>query len=154
MNVLFLCTGNLNRSPMAEALLRKFLAREGRKDVQVKSAGTHAFAGSPCPLEAIQVADQAGLDLSSHRSRPLTRELIDWADRILIMGPDQRVFIEANFPEAVGKAEELSPYRPGGRPGETIKDPQGQSAFFYRQYFGELMEAVMGFHAMLKKGRA
>ena len=52
MNILFVCTGNMNRSPMAEALMRKLLSREGRKDIQVQSAGTHAFVGSQCPAEA------------------------------------------------------------------------------------------------------
>ncbi|MBI3129375.1 MAG: low molecular weight protein arginine phosphatase [Candidatus Tectomicrobia bacterium] len=153
MKILFVCTGNLNRSPMAEALLRKFLSREGRKDVQLQSAGTHAMAGSGCPAEAIKVAEIAGVDLSRHRSRPLTPDLVAWADRIVIMGPEHRDFIEMNFPDALPKVAELAAFRPGGKPGDSLKDPQGQSAFFYRQYFGELTQAIQGFLASLRNGR-
>lgn len=152
MNILFVCTGNINRSPMAEALMRKFLSREGRKDIQVQSAGTHAFIGSPSPPEAIKVAEMAGVDLGRHRSRPLSRDLVDWANRIVIMGPEHRDFIEMNFPDALGKVAEMAAFRPGGKPGDTMKDPQGQSAFFYRQYFGELTQAVQGFLAHLRNG--
>ncbi|MEK6711683.1 MAG: hypothetical protein AABZ64_14000 [Nitrospinota bacterium] len=154
MNILFVCTGNMNRSPMAEALMRKLLSREGRKDIQVQSAGTHAFVGSQCPAEAIQVAEMAGVDLNRHRSRSLTRDLVDWASRIVIMGPEHRDFIEMNFPDALLKVDEMAAFRPGGKPGDTMKDPQGQSAFFYRQYFGELTQAVQGLLAHLRNGRA
>ena len=153
MNILFVCTGNVNRSPMAEALLRKFLSREGRKDVLVQSAGTHAFMGSPSPAEAIKVAEVAGVDLSRHRSRPLSRELVDWADRIVIMGPEHRDFIEMTFPDALGKVDEMAAFKPGGKSGDTMKDPQGQTAFFYRQYFGELTQAIQGFLIFLRNGK-
>ena len=153
MNILFVCTGNINRSPMAEGLLRKFLSREGCKDVQVQSAGTHAFVGSPSPPEAIKVAEIAGVDLGRHRSRPLSRELVDWADRIVIMGPEHRDFIEMTFPDAIPKVDELAAFKPGGKPGDSMKDPQGQSAFFYRQYFGELTQAIQGFLIFLRNGK-
>ena len=153
MNILFVCTGNINRSPMAEGLLRKFLSREGRKDIQVQSAGTHAFVGSPSPPEAIKVAEIAGVDLGRHRSRPLSRELVDWADRIVIMGPEHRDFIEMTFPDAIPKVDELAAFKPGGKPGDNMKDPQGQSAFFYRQYFGELTQAIQGFLIFLRNGK-
>lgn len=152
MKILFVCTGNLNRSPMAEGLMRKLLSREGRKDVQVQSAGTHAFVGNPCPQEAIKVAEMAGVDLNRHRSRPLTRDLVDWADRIVIMGPEHRDFIEMNFPDAILKVNELAAFRPEGRPGDAMKDPQGQSAFFYRQYFAELTQAMQGFFSWVRNG--
>ncbi|MDA1001310.1 MAG: low molecular weight protein arginine phosphatase [bacterium] len=152
MNILFVCTGNLCRSPMAERMLKKFLSREGRKDVEVRSAGTHAMTGNPSPVEAIQVANQAGIDLTPHQAQPLTDEIVDWADRIVVMSPDHADYIEVNFPHGIEKIDEMAIYRPGGRPGDTIKDPYGQSLFHYRQYYGELMEAVQGFYAKLKNG--
>jgi protein-tyrosine-phosphatase len=135
---------------MAEALLRKFASRDGRRDIEARSAGTHAMMGNPSPLKAQQVAESVGLDLMSHRARPVSIELIEWADQIVVMSPEHADFIEMNFPEGMEKVEELARHRPGGKPGGTIKDPYGLSLFYYRQYFGELMEALQFFFAGLK----
>ena len=99
------------------------------------------------------MAEIAGVDLGRHRSRPLSRELVDWADRIVIMGPEHRDFIEMTFPDALGKVDEMAAFKPGGKSGDTMKDPQGQTAFFYRQYFGELTQAIQGFLAFLRNGK-
>ncbi len=153
MNILFVCTGNLCRSPMAEALMRKLVGRAGRRDVSVRSAGTHAMAGKASPSEAVQVANQAGVDLSNHRAQPLSQELIDWAERIVVMAPEHVDFIEVNFPGAVDKVEELASFRPGAEAGDSIRDPYGLSLFHYRQFFGELLEAMQGFYSRLSDGR-
>ncbi|MEE9275852.1 MAG: low molecular weight protein arginine phosphatase [bacterium] len=154
MNILFVCTGNLNRSPMAAALLHKFLSRAGRDDLSIRSAGTHAFEGSPAPANAIEVANQAGIDLSPHMTQPISRELVDWADRIVVMSPEHIDFIEVNFPDALDKIEEMASFRVGARPGDSVKDPNGLSPFHYRQYFGELMEAVQGYFSSLQNIRS
>jgi protein-tyrosine phosphatase len=153
MNILFVCTGNLCRSPMAEALLKKFASRAGRRDLHARSAGTHAFAGSSSPSEAQQVASAVGLDLISHEAQPVTSELVDWADEIAVMSPEHADFIEMNFPEGIEKVIELVQYKPGGRSGDTLKDPYGMTLFHYRQYFGELMEALQGYYAQLNGDR-
>lgn len=149
MKILFICTGNLCRSPMAEVLLRKFASRAGQRDIETRSAGTHALNGNASPPEAQQVAESVGLDLTSHRAKPVSQELIDWADQIVVMSPEHADFIEMNFPEGMEKMEELARHRPGGKPGDTIKDPYGQSLFHYRQYFGELMEALQNYFNQL-----
>ena len=154
MNILFLCTGNLCRSPMAEALLKKFASRDGRRDLHARSAGTHAFAGSKSPAEAQQVASSVGLDLISHVAQPLALDLVEWADQIAVMSPEHADFIEMNYPEAIDKVVELVKYRPGGRAGDTIKDPYGMKLFHYRQYFGELMEALQGYYAQLNNAHS
>lgn len=106
--------------------------------------------GNPSPLEVQQVAESVGLDLMSHRAKPVSNELIEWADQIVVMSPEHADFIEMNFPEGMEKVEELARHRPGGKPGDTIKDPYGLSLFYYRQYFGELMEALQIYYAGLK----
>ncbi len=134
---------------MAEALLRKFTSREGRRDIEVRSAGTHAMNGNPSPPEAQQVAESVGLDLMSHRAKPVSNDLIEWADRIVVMSPEHADFIEMNFPDGMEKVEELARHRHGGKPGGTMKDPYGLSLFYYRQYFGDLMEALQIYYAGL-----
>ncbi len=138
---------------MAEALLKEFASRADRRDLHARSAGTHAFAGSSSPSEAQQVASAVGLDLISHEAQPVTSELVDWADEIAVMSPEHADFIEMNFPEGIEKMIELVQYKPGGRPGDTLKDPYGMTLFHYRQYFGELMEALQGYYAQLNGDR-
>lgn len=151
MNVLIVCTGNLCRSPMAEMFLRRLASSEGRQDIEVRSAGTHALEGNPSPPEAVKVAASAGIDLSEHRAQPLSRELVDWADQILVMEPEHAEFIEMNFPEGIEKVDELARYRPNSSPGDVMRDPYGLPIFYYRQYFGDLAEALQYYFGGLSK---
>ena len=86
-NVLFVCTGNTCRSPMAAALAREELARRGWQHVRIASAGAAAEAGQPASHPAVVVMERTGIDLSMHASQRLTRELVEWADLILVMSP-------------------------------------------------------------------
>lgn len=83
--VLFVCTGNTCRSPMAEATMNARLAELGWPHVEVRSAGTGALTGSPASGGALRTAARFGLDLSGHRSTRLSGDLIDWADLVLVM---------------------------------------------------------------------
>lgn len=84
-NILFVCTGNTCRSPMAEALARVELERRAWKHVEVGSAGVAAVAGQPASEQAAAVLRRHGLDAVSHRSQPLSPELVQWGDLILAM---------------------------------------------------------------------
>jgi len=88
--VVLVCTGNTCRSPLAEALLRQALAARGVVDVEVSSAGTGAWEGAPASEGAYLVALELGLDLSSHRARLLTSEVIAESDLILTMARHHR----------------------------------------------------------------
>ena len=85
MRVLIVCTGNTCRSPLAAALIRQGLLLTGHSGVEVESAGTGAGDGAPASEGAYLVALESGLDLSAHRARLLTKELVDQADLVLTM---------------------------------------------------------------------
>ena len=94
-NVLFVCTGNICRSPLAEVYLRSLIHQGGPADVTISSAGTHAMGGNRTPEEGIETAAHIGLDLESHRAKPLTPELLEQADRIVVMAPEHADFIQS-----------------------------------------------------------
>lgn len=83
--ILFVCTGNTCRSPMAEVIARRRLEELGWTHVEVGSAGVAAHSGSPASGGAVRVAEARGLDLSDHASTPLTGEMTEAADLILTM---------------------------------------------------------------------
>ena len=132
--VLFVCTGNTCRSPMAEALFRQMVAeRLGcRSDdidthgVIVGSAGVAAWAGSRASTGALETMADYGIDLSGHESQPLTESLVRQADVIWTMTGSHRAAILAQFPEAGERVAVLSPDRtdvvdPIGGPVETYR---------------------------------
>jgi protein-tyrosine-phosphatase len=95
MRLLFVCTGNTCRSPLAEAIARKVAVERGLGDVDVASAGTSAWDGAPASDGALLVGMERRLDLSGHRAQSLTRRLVDGSDLILAMGPHHLDRIEA-----------------------------------------------------------
>lgn len=84
MNILFVCTGNTCRSPMAAAIMNK-LAVENGLDVRIESAGLFAAEGEPASPEAIEALKKYDIDLSDHRSQQITPELIEKSDLIITM---------------------------------------------------------------------
>jgi protein-tyrosine phosphatase len=132
--VLFVCTGNTCRSPMAEAIFRRLAAERlgcrpeeiERHGVVVASAGLAAWAGGPASTGAVEAAAELGGDLRGHESQPLTESLAQQADVILTMTATHRAALLAQFPEAGGRVTMLSPDR------RDVIDPIGGSLENYR----------------------
>ncbi|MDG2126287.1 MAG: RpiB/LacA/LacB family sugar-phosphate isomerase, partial [Verrucomicrobiales bacterium] len=100
-HVLFVCTGNSCRSPMAEALFRNHVA--GNPDYIVGSAGVSAADGQPASDHTTGILNELGIDLSEHRSRSLTADIVDRATHIVAMTWGHRQAIETLFPHAADK---------------------------------------------------
>jgi len=132
-NVLFVCTGNICRSPLAASLLERALQERGI-EVTVASAGTGAWDGAPASEGAYLVGLERGLDLSGHRARLLTRELVERADLILTMARHHRARVDELGGE--GKVFVLGEY--AGRGGDEVSDPFGGDLVVYRDTCQEL----------------
>ncbi|WP_461202068.1 low molecular weight protein arginine phosphatase [Anoxybacillus sp. TBDG-1] len=140
-NVLFVCTGNTCRSPMAEALLKQ----KQLPHVQVRSAGIFAFHGSDASQHAKAVLAEKGIDINHHATL-LTKEHIDWATYVLTMTESHKHHVLAHFPEAEGKTFTLNEFLGGSK---DVIDPFGGSIDVYRQTCDELERAIEKLHEKL-----
>ena len=122
-SVLFVCFGNIMRSPMCEALMNQALAAIPHATVQVASAGVNAVAGRPAHPWAIAAACEFGVSLADHRARPLTREMLERADVIFVMDYQNQAQIIARYPEVSRKVMMLSAYAGLDYPFAEIRDP-------------------------------
>ncbi len=120
MNILFLCTGNICRSPMAVAIARDELGRIGASGIDVASAGTAAITGGAATRTAIAVAEENGLSLADHRARQLTRELLDTTD--LVVGMQRH---HAEYASRLGARQVTTLSR-------SVPDPYGGNLQTYR----------------------
>lgn len=118
---------------MAEVLARDVLADQ--PGVTVGSAGVFAGAGQPASPEAVAAMKAIGLDLTGHRSRPLTDELIDAADEIYTMTESHRRAVLAEMPQAEGKVQRLDP-------DGDIEDPIGASQAVYERTADQIRRAL------------
>jgi protein-tyrosine-phosphatase len=149
LRILVVCTGNTCRSPLAEALLRSALQPIG--NVSVSSAGTGAWEGAPASEGAYLVGLENGVDLSSHRARMLSRELVAAADLILTMSRHHAARV-ADLGGA-GRVHLLGEFAGRNGPDAEVTDPFGGDLDDYREAFAELTELAAGVAARLTAER-
>jgi protein-tyrosine phosphatase len=141
--LLFVCSGNTCRSPLASALAERELTGLGWS-VEVRSAGLGAVSGAPASEGSLRVGARHGLDLSGHRSRPVDDELLRWADLILVMSPSHL----ARLGElgAAGKAAQLDAFARADsgdeESGAGVPDPFGGDDQDYEDTYLILEELI------------
>lgn len=136
-----MCTGNTCRTPLAEAAARREAIRR-ELDVEVRSAGTFAARGQPASGGALRTAQRQGLDLSGHRSEPVTEEALDWADEVYGMTPSHVRVVNSAAGEEVATLLTglLAPDHPAR--GGPVTDPVGGPDAAYQEAFELIHECV------------
>ena len=102
-SILYVCKGNICRSPFAERVTKKFLEKGSKDIITIRSAGITVTGGNPPPIEAIIAAKAFGISMDDHRAQCLTRELIDGTDMIVVMEVEQLHQLEQAYPESRGR---------------------------------------------------
>ena len=134
MNLVFVCTGNICRSPMAEGMFKKLLEEKGESGIDCSSAGLATFDGRPASDNAQAVALEYGVDISEHKSRMLTRSIARKADlqyeTLNRMIPDERLYVLA----------------------DGVDDPYGCDIEVYRECAKKINGALTELYEKIKSG--
>ena len=133
--LVFICTGNVCRSPMAEGLLRSALSEYD--EIQVESAGLGAVVGHPADDHALALMKELGEDISAHRARQIHPDMVKDADLVLVMEAGHKRAIDDADPTARGKV-----YRLGEWQNRDIDDPYRQPRAAFADALEDIQEGV------------
>ena len=118
--ILVVCIGNICRSPMAEYMLQ-FKAQQRGIEAEIISAGIAACQGKPAHRYTNKVLNDYGMDASDHVAMQVNKDLVNWADLVLVMEHDHKRHLEKKYPSAKGKV-----FRLGEWMEKEIEDPNGK----------------------------
>ena len=150
--ILVVCSGNICRSPMAEAYLISRLHERNLPDIKVYSAGTLNITGEPADPKAVAVGMDAGLDLRKHSSYGIDQLPVGYADIILTMEELHSDYVIDAFPVAKGKTFLLGEFSPRD-PGVIVPDPVGGTLEDFHRAFGMIKEYTDLFVEWLRSGK-
>jgi protein-tyrosine-phosphatase len=143
MKILFICTGNTCRSLMAEAYAKKLINERGLTGIEVSSCGTYASPKYPIPETVSSLLNDEGIDVSSHVSTPVTKELVERSDLIFVMEKLHLSDIVSLYPSIKDKIHLLKKYAGvDSEPSGEIQDPIGQPEQTYRLCLDEIKRCL------------
>lgn len=138
--ILFVCTGNTCRSPMAEGIFNKAVSDKGTATVFAESAGIFANPGQPASSNAVLALGEIGIDIAAHRARRVDVPLLERAESVFVMTPEHGEILRDRFDKFAGKIKLL---------GRGVPDPFGGGMEEYRRcrdiiafYTGEILKKV------------
>lgn len=143
--MLFVCLGNICRSPYAEMVAPRILRAAGLGEVHCESAGLRAKPGTHPPIEAVEVGAERGARLADHQSKLTTSELLDRFDLVVVMEARQLAQMRAEFPAHASRVVLLPAFASGsGYRKLNIADPYGRSREVFEDCFVEIDRGLEG----------
>jgi protein-tyrosine-phosphatase len=150
MKVLFVCTANVCRSPMAEAIFDA-LAEERGLAWQAESAGVAALVDEDITPNARAALEEVGIYVNEHRARQVSEEMLGEADLVLVMGPRHVATLRRRFGGLSERIYTLPEYALGAPPQEGIPDPYGHTMTAFRASVRQLLEYTEGLVVRLER---
>ena len=142
MKILFICTGNVSRSFLAEMLFKNEIRQHKIENVTVSSAGTAAFAGEPADPEMVKYLSKNRIPVEEHEAKPVTEAVLDNADIILVMEKWHSEILERRYPKIKDKIGHLGQYISPDQVYDDIIDPYNKSSYHYRLAQSQITLAV------------
>ena len=142
--ILFVCTGNICRSPFAEGLLKKLVQKKGLDDIVADSAGLLALTGNSATGLAQKVAAEYDVDLSGHIAKSVKEDIVDRSDLILVMEKSHAKNLLDAFPKAEGKVFLIRRFARFGSKNRGVADPYGLNYEAYRFCFLDIQDCISG----------
>ena len=152
-NILFVCTANICRTPIAKFYLRHLLTDDGlASHYSVNSAGTWAMAGQTAEPNSILVCKEHDLSCTNHKATPITTTEMNQADLILCMGKEHHQDLSSIFPHFKNKIYVLTDYGLDGviPKMRSIKDPYGRNLAFYRNVYRDICDEIDRIYPILR----